>query len=406
MDLAALGLPLEQVRNVWLVAFFIYLACCLLVEVAYPTIIDAERARKVYISVMGSPIEEAKKKIEERAEAGDPFTPEQEEKTIRKAEAQLEDIKGSSVTMDLGHLLMYAAACFITYATFVLYWYMVYEGNLIPALLLPFIVVYLAAEWGRKGWREARGFNSWDTHLGMPAVYINTLEKLSRLFRRVMPRRVESPRIEDTSLRLPITTFGTGHMVLFTVAICVGGFCLVLYLRSLLNVNMHTYISSDIGLPSILLWVPYVIAVLCVWSVNRTYYWFTLGRVKRGRLLLPTKVYKYSDIERFKVYPWYGEDTNPREDMPSGWQCVVTFSDDSYETFGFYDSSIDHLIAHAAFKLEQERWADVDSPADRELLEKYFVEGRATCLTLGYKPTNELTEKAVARIVASYSKTD
>lgn len=406
MDLAALGLPMEQVRNVWLVAFFIYLACCLLVEVAYPTIIDAERARKVYISVMGSPIEEAKKKIEERAEAGDPFTPEQEEKTIRKAEAQLEDIKGSSVTMDLGHLLMYAAACFITYATFVLYWYMVYEGNLIPALLLPFIVVYLAAEWGRKGWREARGFNSWDTHLGMPAVYINTLEKLSRLFRRVMPRRVESPRIEDTSLRLPITTFGTGHMVLFTVAICVGGFCLVLYLRSLLNVNMHTYISSDIGLPSILLWVPYVMAVLCVWSVNRTYYWFTLGRVKRGRLLLPTKVYKYSDIERFKVYPWYGEDTNPREDMPSGWQCVVTFSDDSYETFGFYDSSIDHLIAHAAFKLEQERWADVDSPADRELLEKYFVEGRATCLTLGYKPTNELTEKAVARIVASYSKTD
>jgi Di-and tricarboxylate transporter len=406
MDLAALGLPLEQVRNVWLVAFFIYLTCCLLVEFAYPTIIDAERARKVYISVMGSPIEEAKKKIEERAEAGDPFTPEQEEKTIRKAEAQLEDIKGSSVTMDLGHLLMYAAACFITYATFVLYWYMVYEGNLIPALLLPFIVVYLAAEWGRKGWREARGFNSWDTHLGMPAVYINTLEKLSRLFRRVMPRRVESPRIEDTSLRLPITTFGTGHMVLFTVAICVGGFCLVLYLRSLLNVNMHTYISSDIGLPSILLWVPYVMAVLCVWSVNRTYYWFTLGRVKRGRLLLPTKVYKYSDIERFKVYPWYGEDTNPREDMPSGWQCVVTFSDDSYETFGFYDSSIDHLIAHAAFKLEQERWADVDSPADRELLEKYFVEGRATCLTLGYKPTNELTEKAVARIVASYSKTD
>lgn len=406
MDLAALGLPLEQVRNVWLVAFFIYLACCLLVEFAYPTIIDAERARKVYISVMGSPIEEAKKKIEERAEAGDPFTPEQEEKAIRKAEAQLEDIKGSSVTMDLGHLLMYAAACFITYATFVLYWYMVYEGNLIPALLLPFIVVYLAAEWGRKGWREARGFNSWDTHLGMPAVYINTLEKLSRLFRRVMPRRVESPRIEDTSLRLPITTFGTGHMVLFSVAICVGGFCLVLYLRSLLNVNMHTYISSDIGLPSILLWVPYVMAVLCVWSVNRTYYWFTLGRVKRGRLLLPTKVYKYSDIERFKVYPWYSEDTNPREDMPSGWQCVITFSDDSYETFGFYDSSIDHLIAHAAFKLEQERWADVDSPADRELLDKYFVEGRATCLTLGYKPTNELTEKAVARIVASYSKTD
>lgn len=406
MDLAALGLPMEQVRNVWLVAFFIYLACCLLVEVAYPTLINAERARNVYISVKGSPVEAVKKKIEKLAEDGTPLTDYEEEKALRKAETQLENIKGSSITMDFGHGLLYVGACFVTYATFALYWFIVDEGSLINALALPFLMVYLGARWGRRGWRDARGFSPDERVLGMPAVYINTLEKLSRLFRRVMPRRVESPRIEDTSLRLPITTFGTGHMVLFSVAICVGGFCLVLYLRSLLNVNMHTYVSSDIGLPSILLWVPYVMAVLCVWSVNRTYYWFTLGRVKRGRLLLPTKVYKYSDIERFKVYPWYGEDTNPREDMPSGWQCVVTFSDDSYETFGFYDSSIDHLIAHAAFKLEQERWADVDSPADRELLEKYFVEGRAICLTLGYKPTNELTEKAVARIVASYSKTD
>lgn len=406
MDLAALGLPMEQVRNVWLVAFFIYLACCLLVEVAYPTIIDAERARKVYISVMGSPVEEAKKQIEERAESGNPLTPEQEEKAIRKAEAQLESIKGSSVTMDLGHFLLYAVACFITYATFVLYWTMVYEGNLIPALLLPFIVTCWAAGWGRRGWREARGFDPWDRHLGMPAIYINTLEKLSDLFRSVMPRRVKSPRIEDTSLRQPITSFGTGHMILFSVAIPASGFCLFLYLNSLLKVNMHTYTTSDIGLPSILLWVPYVMAALCLWSMVSTYYWFTLDRVKKGRFLLPAKVYKYSDIEKFKVYPWYGEDTNPQKDMPSGWQFVVTFSDDSYETFGFYDSSIDHLIAHAAFKLEQERWADVDSPTDRELLEKYFVEGRATCLTLGYKPTNELTEKAAARIAASYRKAD
>lgn len=150
MDLAALGLPMEQVRNVWLVAFFIYLACCLLVEFAYPTIIDAERARKVYISVMGSPIEEAKKKIEERAEAGDPFTPEQEEKAIRKAEAQLEDIKGSSVTMDFGHSLLYVGACFVTYATFALYWFIVDEGSLLNALILPFLMVYLGARWAAE----------------------------------------------------------------------------------------------------------------------------------------------------------------------------------------------------------------------------------------------------------------
>lgn len=393
MDLAALGLPLEQVRNVWLVAFFIYLACCLLVEVAYPTIIDAERARKVYISVMGSPVEEAKKEIEERAESGNPLTPEQEEKVIRKAEAQLESIKGSKAIMDFGHILVYGWACVIVYSTFVLYWDMAYDGILIPGLLLPFLMVYWAARWGRRGWHVARGFDPWDRHLGMPAIYINTLEKLSNLFRRVMPRRVKLQRIEDTSLRQPITSFGTGHMILFAVAIPASGFCLILYLNSLLKVNMHTYTTSDIGLPSILMWVPYVMAALCLWSMVSTYYWFTLGRVKRGRFLLPAKVYKYSDIERFKVYPWYGEDTNPQKDMPSGWQFVVTFSDDSYETFGFYDSSIDHLIAHAAFKLEQGRWADLRSPADREKLAEYFTNGNIVCTSLGYKPVSEEPEE-------------
>ena len=193
MDLAALGLPLEQVRNVWLVAFFIYLACCLLVEVAYPTLIGASRAREVYASVMGSPVEDVKEAITELADAGTHLTPEQEEAAFRRAEAQLESIKGSNIIMDFGHILVYGWACVIVYSTFVLYWDMAYDGILIPGLLLPFLMAYWAARWGRRGWRVARGFSSWDTHLGMPTVYINTLEKLSRLFRRVMPRRVESP---------------------------------------------------------------------------------------------------------------------------------------------------------------------------------------------------------------------
>ena len=85
--------------------------------------------------------------------------------------------------------------------------------------------------------------------------------------------------------------------------------------------------------------------------------------------------------------------------MPSDWRLAVTFSNSSLETFGFGDYRIDCLVAHIAFKLEQERWADVDSPADREKLPLYFVEGRAICLTLGYKPVNELTKKA-ARIAS------
>ena len=396
MDLAPLGLPMEQVRNVWLVAFFIYLACCLLVEVAYPTLIGASRAREVYTSVMGSPVEDVKEAITELADAGTHLTPEQEEAAFRRAEAQLESIKGSNIIMDFGHILVYGWACVIVYSTFVLYWDMAYDGILIPGLLLPFLMVYWAARWGRRGWRVARGFSPNERHLGMPAIYTRTLGRLSAPFRGT----VAMPSSE------PIQVDWKGQGIFLFVALPVGGFFLLCYLHSLANTELLEYVPTYIGKTSIAFLVVYVLAIPYLWCTVRSYYQFTPTVVKRGRFFRSPKVYQYSDIERFKVYPWYGEDTNPREDMPSGWQCVITFSDDSYETFGFYDSSIDHLIAHAAFKLEQERWADVDSPADRELLEKYFVEGRATCLTLGYKPTNELTEKAVARIVASYSKTD
>ena len=396
MDLAALGLPMEQVRNVWLVAFFIYLACCLLVEVAYPTLVGASRAREVYTSVMGSPVEDVKEAITELAQDGNPLTPEQEEAAFRRAEAQLESIKGSNIIMDFGHILVYGWACVIVYSTFVLYWDMAYDGILIPGLLLPFLMVYWAARWGRRGWRVARGFSPNERHLGMPTIYTRTLGRLSAPFRGT----VAMPSSE------PIQVDWKGQGIFLFVALPVGGFFLLCYLHSLANTELLGYEPTYIGKTSIAFLVVYALAIPYLWCTVRSYYQFTPTVVKRGRIFRSPKVYRYSDIERFKVYPWYGEDTNPREDMPSGWQCVVTFSDDSYETFGFYDSSIDHLIAHAAFKLEQERWADVDSPADRELLEKYFVEGRATCLTLGYKPTNELTEKAVARIVASYSKTD
>ena len=36
MDLSALGLPMEQLRDVWLIAFMVYLGLCLLVDIAYP----------------------------------------------------------------------------------------------------------------------------------------------------------------------------------------------------------------------------------------------------------------------------------------------------------------------------------------------------------------------------------
>ena len=392
MDLAALGLPMEQVRNVWLVAFFIYLACCLLVEVAYPTLINAERARNVCISVKGSPVEAVKKKIEKLAEDGTPLTDYEEEKALRKAETQLENIKGSSITMDFGHGLLYIGACFVTYATFALYWFIVDEGSLINALALPFLMVYLGARWGRRGWRVARGFSPNERHLGMPAIYTRTLGRLSAPFRGT----VAMPSSE------PIQVDWKGQGIFLFVAVPVGGFFLLCYLHSLANTELLEYVPTYIGKTSIAFLVVYVLAIPYLWCTVRSYYQFTPTVVKRGRFFRSPKVYQYSDIERFKVYPWYTgdpEDIDPDQQMPSDWRLAVTFSNGSQQTYGFGDYRIDCLVAHIAFKLEQERWADVDSPADREKLPLYFVEGRAICLTLGYKPTNELTKKA-ARIAS------
>lgn len=394
MDLAALGLPLEQVRNVWLVAFFIYLACCLLVEFAYPTIIDAERARKVYISVMGSPVEDVKEAITELADAGTYLTSEQEEAAFRRAEAQLESIKGSNAMMDFGHILVYGWACVIVYSTFVLYWDMAYDGILIPGLLLPFLMVYWAARWGRRGWRVARGFSPNERHLGMPAIYARTLGRLSAPFRR----KLEDPRCQ------PCLVEGRGEHVMIVLFLQGGVFILFMYMNSLLNVTRDRYSSSDIGVPSILLSIPYILSTLMLLFGKRTYYRFTPTVIERGRVFQPAKEYRYSDIEHFKIYPVYAEGTKPNEDMPSGWRLAITLVDGRYESFGFVADFTDYLVAHIAFKLEQERWADMDSPADRELLEKYLVEGRPVCFTLGYKPTNELTEKA-ARI-ASFRAVD
>ena len=250
---------------------------------------------------------------------------------------------------------------------------------------------------GRRGWRVARGFSPNERHLGMPAIYARTLGRLSAPFRTT----AAMPSSE------PIHVDWKGQGIFLFVAIPVGGFFLLCYLHSLANTELLGYEPTYIGKTSIAFLVVYALAIPYLWCTVRSYYQFTPTVVKRGRIFRSPRVYQYSDIDRFKVYPWYTgdpEDIDPDEQMPSDWRLAVTFSNGSLETFGFGDYRIDCLVAHIAFNLEQERWADVDSPADREKLPLYFVEGRAICLTLGYKPANELTKKA-ARI-ASFRAVD
>ena len=51
MDLSALGLPMEQLRDVWLIAFMVYLGLCLLVDIAYPVPIKKEKAAELYLEM-------------------------------------------------------------------------------------------------------------------------------------------------------------------------------------------------------------------------------------------------------------------------------------------------------------------------------------------------------------------
>ena len=53
MDLSALGLPMEQLRDVWLIAFMVYVGLCLLVDIAYPVPIKKEKAAELYLEVSG-----------------------------------------------------------------------------------------------------------------------------------------------------------------------------------------------------------------------------------------------------------------------------------------------------------------------------------------------------------------
>ncbi|MCP8994927.1 hypothetical protein [Rothia sp. P3C3.S176] len=54
-----------------------------------------------------------------------------------------------------------------------------------------------------------------------------------------------------------------------------------------------------------------------------------------------------------------------------------------------HDERVVCLTSQVAFYLEQERWADLRSPADREKLAEYFTNGNIVCTSLGYKPINE-----------------
>ena len=94
MDLSALGLPMEQLRDVWLIAFMVYLGLCLLVDIAYPVPIKKEKAAELYLEVSGSPVDEARRATAERTAMGAPLSSSRKGSATKKAKKKLDSIEG------------------------------------------------------------------------------------------------------------------------------------------------------------------------------------------------------------------------------------------------------------------------------------------------------------------------
>ena len=110
MDLSALGLPMEQLRDVWLIAFMVYLGLCLLVDIAYPVPIKKEKAADLYLEVSGSPVDEARRATAERTAMGAPLSSSRKGSATKKAKKKLDSIEGAGVFSGWFHTVMYCGA--------------------------------------------------------------------------------------------------------------------------------------------------------------------------------------------------------------------------------------------------------------------------------------------------------
>ena len=124
-------------RDIWLIAFIVYLGLCLLIEAVYPV-----RVRKKYA---------------------------------------LKD-EHAKWFWSYKHFFLYLWAWIVNASLFMLFWE--FNEILRPiALSLPFLMVYAAARIGRRNYRIFHGASPDDRAVGMPKIYSATLGKLSKPLR-------------------------------------------------------------------------------------------------------------------------------------------------------------------------------------------------------------------------------
>ena len=391
MDLAALGLPMEQVRNVWLIAFIVYIGLCIVPAITHPATISTEKAKELYIARYGSPVNNAMRYAERRSLEGNPLPKHKLRSNLTRARKEIDSVYGISSIEAWFHVLMYVWACLVARSIFRLYTDIAHNGILLPALLLPFYMVFVGARSGRRTWRKARSIDTDDMTAGLPQIYSTALMRLNVF---AVPNGAHP---QAKPVRAKNDFYVETHFVLVVA--------LIVFFYSLVGWTVLGVQPMPIGGASITLAIVTTVTAVTRWVYMRRYLLFNPDSFYVGRLFLPAKKYRYPDIVEFCVFPKNPEQIKPTFYEPSQWQIEIKVPSKippnlakrmpwlRRHIVAVHDERVVCLTSQVAFYLEQERWADLRSPADREKLAEYFTNGNVVCTSLGYKPVSEEPEK-------------
>lgn len=391
MELSALGIPLEPVRYIWLIAFIVYIGLCIVPAITHPATISREKAKELYIARYGSPINNAMRYAERRSLEGNPLPKHKLRSNLTRARKEIDSVYGISSIEAWFHVLMYVWACLVARSIFRLYTDIAHNGILLPALLLPFYMVFVGARSGRRTWRKARSIDTDDMTAGLPQIYSAALMRLN-LF--AVPNGAHP---QAKPVRAKNDFYVETHFVLVLA--------LIVFFYSLVGWTVLGVQPMPVGGASITLAIVTTVTAVTRWVHMRRFLLFNPDSFYVGRLFLPAKKYSYPDIEEFCVFPKNPEQIKPTFYEPSQWQIEIKVPSKippnlakrmpwlRRHIVAVHDERVVCLTSQVAFYLEQERWADLRSPADREKLAEYFTNGNVVCTSLGYKPVSEEPEE-------------
>lgn len=387
MELSAFGIPLEPLRYIWLIAFIVYIGLCIVPAITHPATISTEKAKELYIARYGSPVNNAMRYAERRSLKGNPLPKHKLRSNLTRARKEIDSVYGISSIEAWFHVLMYVWACLVARSIFRLYTDIAHNGILLPALLLPFYMVFVGARSGRRTWRKARSIDTDDMTAGLPQIYSTALMRLNVF---AVPNGAHP---QAKPVRAKNDFYVETHFVLVVA--------LIVFFYSLVGWTVLGVQPMPIGGASITLAIVTTVTAVTRWVYMRRYLLFNPDSFYVGRLFLPAKKYRYTDIEEFCVFPKNPEQIKPTFYEPSQWQIEIKVPSRippnlakrmpwlRRHIVAVHDERVVCLTSQVAFYLEQERWADLRSPADREKLAEYFTNGNVVCTSLGYKPVSE-----------------